>query len=149
MRVLLQRVTQATVSVASKNIAAIDAGLLAFVCAMTGDTAQTAHALAVKTAKLRIFSDELGKMNRSLLDVEGACLVVSQFTLAADTRKGKRPSYTQAAEPETALELCHTYAAALEELGSKVSTGRFGEDMQVLLINDGPVTIWLDSTEPN
>lgn len=145
MRALLQRTTSAQVTVAGKPVATTGPGLLILLCAMAGDTAAQSVALAAKTAKLRMFADDAGKMNRSVLDVAGECLVVSQFTLAADTRKGNRPSYLAAADPDDAVELCNLFTASLEEQGLLVRTGIFGADMQVELVNDGPVTIWLDS----
>lgn len=146
MRAVLQRVTSASVSVAGEVIAAIGPGLLVLVGAARADTPADAELLARKTAELRIFNDEQGKFNRSLLDVRGEALVVSQFTLFADTRKGRRPGFTEAAPPEVAAPLVDAYAAALRGLGVPVATGRFGASMQVALVNDGPVTILLDTT---
>ncbi len=144
MRALIQRVRQASVTVEGTCIGEIDAGLLILICAMDGDQpAQTAK-LAAKVSKLRIFRDEAGKMNRSLLDTGDAALVVSQFTLAADTRSGNRPGFSTAAKPEVGRALYEAFAQDLCELGVPVATGQFGADMAVSLVNDGPVTIWMD-----
>lgn len=119
-------------------------GLLVLVCAMGGDDDARPRALAERIAKLRIFSDEAGKMNRSVQDVGGSVLVVSQFTLAADTSRGNRPGFSAAAPPAEGERLYEAFVRALAALGLPVATGRFGADMQVALVNDGPVTIWLD-----
>ena len=148
MRVLLQRVGRAGVSVGGKVVGAIDAGYVLLVGVGEGDTDADADRLAAKVVGLRLFNDADGKFNHSLLDVGGGALVVSQFTLYAGVRKGRRPSFTAAARPEVAAPLCDHFAAKLRELGvSRVETGRFGEHMQVEIHNDGPVTIWLDSVE--
>ncbi|MDV7141648.1 D-aminoacyl-tRNA deacylase [Tropicimonas sp. TH_r6] len=144
MRALIQRVTQASVTVDGAVIGEIGAGVLALVCAMRGDSDAEAEKLAAKLSKLRIFEDEAGKMNRSLLDTGGEALVVSQFTLAADTSRGNRPGFSEAAAPEDGNRLYEHFAAHLASLGPKVETGRFGADMKVALLNDGPVTIWLE-----
>ena len=144
MRVLLQRVSEAGVAVDGTEIAAIGAGLLVLFCAEDGDDPSAADAMARKTANLRIFEDPDGKMNLSALDVGGAILVVSQFTLAADTRKGNRPGFSRAAAPDTAAALMAAFCDQLRALGLTVETGRFGAHMAVRLINDGPVTIWLE-----
>lgn len=144
MRALIQRVTQASVTVDGEIISEISAGLLVLVCAMQGDEKSNATALANKTSKLRIFTDEAGKMNRSLLDTDGQALVVSQFTLAADTNRGNRPGFSDAASPEKGRELYRYFADQLTQLGIDTAKGRFGADMAVRLLNDGPVTIWLD-----
>ena len=144
MRALVQRVTQASVTVAGERIGEIGPGLLILVCAMQGDSDDLPDRLAAKIAKLRIFRDEEGRMNRSLLDTGGAALVVSQFTLAADTSRGNRPGFSTAAPPDRGEALYESFAAALRALGVKVATGRFGADMAVALVNDGPVTIPLD-----
>ena len=115
---------------------------------MAGDEAAAGTALAAKIARLRIFRDEAGKMNRSLLDTGGAALVVSQFTLAADTARGNRPGFSTAAPPAEGERLYEAFAADLAALGIPVQTGRFGADMAVGLVNDGPVTIWLDTAQP-
>ena len=141
----MQRVTRAEVTVAGESTGAIGPGLLALVCAMPGDDEDSARRLAGRIAKLRVFADEAGRMNRSLLDTGGAVLVVSQFTLAADTRRGNRPGFTAAAPPDIAERLYLICAEALAEAGVPVATGRFGAEMQVALVNDGPVTIWLES----
>jgi D-tyrosyl-tRNA(Tyr) deacylase len=145
MRALLQRVKSASVDVAGQRIAAIDDGLLIFICAMAGDTPAQAEAMAAKIAKTRIFKDEAGKMNRSVTDILGSALVVSQFTLAADTSRGNRPGFSAAASPELGEQLYLHFAQALSALGLPVQTGQFGADMSVALINDGPVTIWLEN----
>ncbi len=145
MRALLQRVKSASVDVAGQRISAIDDGLLIFICAMAGDTPTQAEAMAAKIAKTRIFTDEAGKMNRSVTDVLGSALVVSQFTLAADTSRGNRPGFSAAAPPELGEQLYLHFAQALSALGLPVQTGQFGADMSVALINDGPVTIWLEN----
>ena len=146
MRALLQRVGRSAVEVREQTIGQIDQGLLILVCAMDGDGPKEADQLASKISKLRIFSDEAGKMNRSLLDIGGSALVVSQFTLAADTSRGNRPGFSSAAKPEEGRQLYEYFAKALEKLGIKVETGEFGADMRVSLVNDGPVTIWIDTT---
>ena len=147
MRAVLQRVTEASVEVEGVVVGAIAQGFVALVGVAEGDGVEQADALATKTAELRVFADDAGKFNRSLLDVGGAALVVSQFTLLADVRKGRRPSFTGAAEPSVAAELVERYAAALGEVGATVARGRFGAKMLVRLANDGPVTIILDSAE--
>ena len=144
MRAVLQRVTGASVAVEGVVVGQIEAGLLILVCAMQGDSEAQADQLAAKTAKLRIFKDAGGKMNLSLKDVDGSALVVSQFTLAADLR-GNRPGFSPAADPETGNRLYHRFSAALAALGVPVANGVFGADMAVSLVNDGPVTIWLDT----
>ncbi len=145
MRVVLQRVSEASVAVDGATIGAIGSGLVALVGIADGDDAAVVRRLAEKTAALRIFRDEAGRFDRSAVDVGGAVLVVSQFTLLADTRKGNRPSFTDAADPAVAAPLVELYAATLHELGLAVATGRFGADMTVSLVNDGPVTIVLDA----
>ena len=145
MRALLQRVTQASVSVDGQRIGACGPGLLILVCAMQGDTQAEADHLAAKIAKLRIFKDEAGKMNRSITDIGGSVLVVSQFTLAADTSRGNRPGFSYAAAPAQAEALYEYFAAQMAAQGVAVETGQFGADMQVELLNDGPVTIWMDT----
>lgn len=149
MRALLQRVTQASVTVEGETVGAIGSqaggGLLVLVCAMPQDDTATAEALALKIAKLRLFKDAAGKMNLSLIQTGGAALVVSQFTLAADTRRGTRPGFSYAAKPDLAEQLYVHFTAALRAFSIPVETGRFGADMSVTLTNDGPVTIWLDT----
>ena len=145
MRALVQRVTEARVSVGGAVIGEIGAGAMILVCAMRGDDADAADRLAGRVAKMRIFRDADDRMNRSLLDVGGAALVVSQFTLAADTSRGNRPGFSQAAPPDEGEALYQRFAAALQATGVPVATGRFGDDMAVSLVNDGPVTIWIES----
>lgn len=145
MRALIQRVTQASVAVDAAMIGEIGSGLLILVCAMQGDSEAQADQLAAKIAKLRIFRDEAGKMNRSLVDAGGSALVVSQFTLAADTSRGNRPGFSQAAPPAEGEALYTYFVRAMAALGIPVQTGQFGADMAVSLINDGPVTIWIET----
>lgn len=143
MRAVVQRVTSASVSVDGQATGAIGAGLLILICAMDGDTDAQAEAMAQKIAKLRIFKDEAGKMNRSVQDIEGAALIVSQFTLAADLR-GNRPGFSTAARPDEGKRLYELFTARMAAAGIPVANGIFGADMAVALVNDGPVTIWLD-----
>lgn len=147
MRVVLQRVSRASVAVEGETIASIDAGLLLFVGVADGDTAEEAARVAKKAAELRIFSDAEGRFNLSLLESGGQALVVSQFTLLADVRKGRRPSFVAAARPEDAAPIVDAFAQALRDLGVSAEQGRFGAMMQVSLENDGPVTIILDSDD--
>ena len=144
MRALVQRVTGAAVTVEGAEIARIGPGALVLVCAMQGDDTRTAEAMAGRLARLRIFRDAEGRMNLSLLDTGGAALVVSQFTLAADTRRGNRPGFSAAAPPDEGARLVAHCTRTLADLGVPVATGRFGAEMEVQLVNDGPVTIWLD-----
>ena len=144
MRALVQRVTEASVRVNGTVIGEIGHGVLILVCAMQGDGPDVSAKLADKISKLRIFKDDAGRMNRSLLDTGGAALVVSQFTLAADTSRGNRPGFSAAAPPEEGAALYETFKADMASLGIEVASGQFGADMAVALINDGPVTIWLD-----
>lgn len=143
MRALIQRVTEARVHVDDTLIGQIGPGLLIFVCAMQGDDASTSRVLAAKISKLRIFKDDAGKMNRSLVDTRGQALIVSQFTLAADTSRGNRPGFSAAAPPEEGRKLYETFVTDVAALGIQTATGSFGADMQVSLVNDGPVTIWM------
>jgi D-aminoacyl-tRNA deacylase len=146
MRVVIQRVSSASVSVDDTIIAEINKGLLLLVGIESGDELVDASYLAQKVVGLRIFADEQGKMNKSLLDNQADCLVVSQFTLYADTAKGNRPSFMRAARPEVAIPLYEFFLAELQRLLQKqVPRGRFGADMQIALVNDGPVTIIMDS----
>lgn len=146
MKLILQRVARASVRVDGELIANIGSGLLILIGVGPNDTVQHSAVLAKKTAELRIFEDENGKMNRSLLDVGGAALVVSNFTLYADASHGRRPSYTDAAPPALAEPLYLDFAAKLRENGvGDVQTGRFGADMKVELLNDGPVTLILEA----
>jgi D-tyrosyl-tRNA(Tyr) deacylase len=140
---LLQRVSQASVTVDGAMVGAIDSGLLVLVCAERGDTEREADALLAKLLGYRVFADEAGKMNRSVTDVAGGLLLVPQFTLAADTRSGTRPSFTPAASPEDGRRLFDHFVRSARVRHGKVETGRFGADMKVALINDGPVTFWL------
>jgi D-tyrosyl-tRNA(Tyr) deacylase len=145
MKALLQRVSEASVAEGDRVLGAIGPGLLVLLGVVDGDGAAEADRLARKTAGLRIFEDAAGKMNRSVLESGGGVLVVSQFTLAADLRRGNRPSFSAAAAPATAELLYERFCAALREQGVPVATGRFAARMAVRLVNDGPVTIWLDS----
>jgi D-tyrosyl-tRNA(Tyr) deacylase len=145
LRAVIQRVSRASVSVAAKVSGEIGAGLVVLLGVGRADTAESAAYLAEKIANLRIFSDVEGKMNLSLLDTRGAALVVSQFTLYGDTRGGRRPSFIQAAPPEEANRLYEEFVRSLRALGIKTETGVFQAHMQVELVNDGPVTILLDS----
>lgn len=145
MRALVQRVTHARVEVAGTTVGQCGPGLLILVCAMQGDTRSEAESLARKIHKLRIFRDDQGKMNLALKDTGGAALVVSQFTLAADTRSGNRPEFSTAAAPDLGEALYEHFAQSLRALGVTVETGQFGAEMAVHLVNDGPVTIWLDT----
>ncbi|MGQ3671532.1 D-aminoacyl-tRNA deacylase [Xanthobacter sp. TB0136] len=144
MRCLVQRVSSASVSINGHVESQIGEGLLVLVCAMQGDTQKDAEWLARKAANLRIFRDEAQRMNRSLLDVGGAALVVSQFTLAAET-KGNRPGFSSASAPEEGRALYEHFSREMASLGVPLANGVFGADMQVSLVNDGPVTIWLDT----
>lgn len=141
MIALLQRVSQARVDIAGQTVGAIAHGLLVLVCAEPDDTEAVGQKLLSKILKLRVFSDEAGKMNRSVQDVGGGLLIVSQFTLAADTRSGNRPGFTGAAAPALGEALYDRFVALAREQHPQVATGRFGADMQVHLVNDGPVTI--------
>jgi len=147
LKAVIQRVTKTSVSVGAETVGRIGPGLLVLLGVAQGDTAADARRLAEKTAGLRIFSDVEGRFNLSLLDTGGEALVVSQFTLLADSRKGRRPSFTGAAPPEEAEPLVGEYENALRRLGVRVAGGRFGAHMQVEILNDGPVTIILDSAE--
>ncbi|PWJ18291.1 D-aminoacyl-tRNA deacylase [Jannaschia seohaensis] len=141
MKAIVQRVTEARVDVGGETVGRTGPGLLILVCAMQGDTETNAEALAARIAKLRIFRDDAGRMNRSVRDVGGSALVVSQFTLAADTSRGTRPGFSTAAPPEMGERLYLHFADRLAAEGVPVETGRFGADMGVHLVNDGPVTI--------
>ena len=149
MRALLQRVSRASVSVEGTAIASVGPGLLVLIGVGHGDDDATADALARRITELRIFADEEGRTNRSILDVGGAALVVSQFTLYADTSRGRRPGFTGAADPALAERLYLRVADGLRATGvSDVQTGSFGAEMAVELVNDGPFTIWLDTAAP-
>jgi len=145
MKALLQRVTSASVSVGGEVVGRIGRGLVVFVGVAVGDTERDAQYLAQKAASLRIFADDAGKFNLSALDVKGELLAVSQFTLLSDTKKGRRPSFVEAAPPAQAEELFNCFVREAKATGLKVETGRFQQYMQVEIHNDGPVTIMLDS----
>jgi len=144
MRVVVQRVIRGRVSVQGRLIAEIGPGVVILLGIGAGDGEEQARYLAEKIANLRIFEDEQGKINRSLLDIQGAAIVVSQFTLYADTRKGRRPSFTDAAPPQLASPLVELFAALLRQQGVPTQTGEFGAHMLVEIHNDGPVTIWME-----
>lgn len=144
MRAVLQRVTEARVHVDGELIGETGKGFLILVCAMGGDSDAQAQRLAAKIAKLRVFKDDQGKMNLSIRDIGGSALVVSQFTLAADLR-GNRPGFSTAAPPAEGERLYRVFSQCLEAEGVPVANGRFGADMAVSLVNDGPVTIWMDT----
>ena len=145
MRIVLQRVSRASVSVGGETVAEIGPGLLLLAGVADGDSAAEADRLAKKCAEMRVFPDGEGRFSRSLLDTGGEALVVSQFTLLADVRRGRRPSFDGAARPEVAEPLVEAFAQALREAGVPTQTGRFGAKMDVALVNDGPVTIVIDS----
>lgn len=144
MRIVLQRVSRSAVEADGETTGQIGTGLLALVGVATGDTGTDASIAAAKTVGMRIFPDEAGKMNRSVADVGGAVLVVSQFTLLADVRKGRRPAFTAAARPEEAIPVLEAFTEAIKAEGVRVAHGRFGAHMKVDLLNDGPVTIVFD-----
>ncbi|MEM8825255.1 MAG: D-aminoacyl-tRNA deacylase [Pseudomonadota bacterium] len=141
MKAVVQRVSEARVEIDGTVVGRCGPGLMILVCAMQGDGEANADALAARIAKLRIFRDDAGRMNRSILDTGGDALVVSQFTLAADTSRGNRPGFSQAAAPDDGERLYEHFAQSLRDQGVPVETGRFGADMAVHLVNDGPVTI--------
>ena len=145
MRAVVQRVSRASVGVGGEIVGAIECGFLVLVGVTHADTAADAESLADKIVGLRVFEDDAGKMNLSLADAGGRCLVVSQFTLYGDCRKGRRPSFVAAAKPEQAERLYETFVAAIRSRGVEVATGRFRAEMSVELVNDGPVTLLLDS----
>ena len=145
MRAVIQRVTKASVAVDDQIVGEIQTGFLVLLGVEEGDTPQDMQYIAEKVPNLRIFRDEEGKMNRSLLDVGGALLAVSQFTLLGDARGGRRPSFITAARPETAVPMYEALVARWREMGIQVETGVFGADMAVSLVNNGPVTLLLDS----
>jgi D-aminoacyl-tRNA deacylase len=147
VRALLQRTTGARVRVSGEVVGEIGPGLVVLLGVGPDDAEAVADDLARKAAELRIFRDDGGRTNRSLLDVGGEALVVSQFTLFADTRRGRRPGFTGAASPDLAASLVERFAAALRGLGITVAQGRFGAEMAVELVNDGPFTIWLDTAD--
>jgi len=146
VRTLLQRVDRASVRIEGRDVASIDQGLLILLGVGHDDTEAIAIAQAKRVTELRIFADEAGKTNRSILDIAGSALVVSQFTLYADTSRGRRPGFTAAAAPDVAERLYQRFASALRDAGvTDVQTGEFGAEMLVELVNDGPFTIWLDT----
>lgn len=145
MRLVIQRVLESSVKVEEEIVGSIGAGFMVLCGVEEGDTADDVRYCVEKTANLRIFEDDAGKMNRSILDVGGEILAISQFTLAGDARHGRRPSFAKAARPETAVALYHAYCEGLRANGIHVETGIFQADMKVSLINDGPVTLLLDS----
>ncbi|CAH1850213.1 D-aminoacyl-tRNA deacylase [Convivina intestini] len=148
MRVILQRVSQASVRIDTEIVGQIDTGLMLLVGIGPDDQNEDIDYLVRKITRMRIFADDQGRLNRSILDIEGAILSISQFTLYADTKKSNRPSFTQAAAPDLANQRYQEFNQALMATGLTVQTGQFGADMQVSLVNDGPVTISLDSKAP-
>ena len=147
MRALIQRVKRASVTINSQITGKINEGLLIFLGVGEDDTEKQVQYLVEKCTGLRIFTDEQDKMNLSVKDIKGDILIVSQFTLYGDCKKGKRPSFVRAARPETAIPLYESFIAHCKNTGLNVQTGEFGADMQIELVNDGPVTIWLDTEE--
>lgn len=147
MRALLQRVSQASVTVDEQIVGQIGQGLLVFLGVGQGDSEIQVKTLVDKIVQLRIFGDDEGKMNRSLLDIQGEVLVISQFTLYADVRRGRRPGFTDAAPPPIAMELYEKFKAAFSNYNLPVASGIFGASMSIQLRNEGPVTIWIDSDE--
>lgn len=148
MRAVVQRVSRASVTVDGEPVAEIGHGLLVLLCIEAGDGEANADLFARKIARMRLFGDGEGRMNLSVLDVRGAVLSVSQFTLAADWRRGNRPSFSRAAAPEAAQALYERFCIMLEGEGVPVQRGRFAAHMDVALVNDGPVTIWMDAADP-
>ena len=148
MKAVIQRVSEASVTIESKKVASIGKGLLILLGIVDEDTHEDINWLSNKIANLRIFDDENGVMNHSIIDVDGEAIVVSQFTLQASTKKGNRPSYIKAAKPDVAIPRYEAFVSQLEiDMGRKVQTGMFGADMKVALLNDGPVTIIIDSIQ--
>ena len=147
MRALIQRVSKASVSIGDNLVSEINQGLLILVCAMADDNDLNVERMAAKISKIRIFSDENGKMNRSILDIGGEALIVSQFTLAADTTRGNRPGFSSAASPDKGEELYEYSIKELSKYGIDCKKGVFGGDMKISLVNDGPTTIWLDNAD--
>jgi len=147
MRAVVQRVKNASVSISDQTVGKCGNGALILVCAMKNDTVSQVEKLASKITKIRIYQDENHKMNHSLMDVNGSALVISQFTLAADLKRGNRPGFSEAAEPEQAKYLYNHFVSCLEKYGVSTQTGEFGSEMAVKLINDGPVTICLDTDQ--
>ena len=144
MRLVVQRVKSATVEVDGAAVGSIDSGLVALVCAMKDDDGQRIPQIAKKLVNLRIFRDESGRMNKSVRDIGGSCMLVSQFTLAADISRGNRPGFSMAAPPDQGKDLFEKFVECVREIGIPVQTGVFGAEMEVSLVNDGPVTIWID-----
>jgi len=147
VRALLQRVTRAEVRVGERVVGSIGAGMLILLGVGHGDDEATADALARRVCEMRIFEDDEGRTNRSILDVGGEALVVSQFTLYADTRRGRRPGFTDAAPPDVAIGLWRRVAAGIDAQGVRTAMGEFGAEMAVEIVNDGPFTIWLDTAD--
>jgi len=147
MRILLQRVSEAQVTINNQKVAQINQGLTLFLGIHKNDQIRDADYLVEKCLNLRIFADENGKMNRSVIDIQGAILLVSQFTLYADTRKGRRPGFSESAHPEIAIPLYEYVITQIKSKMGQIETGQFGADMKVDLINDGPVTIMIDSED--
>ena len=147
MRALIQRVSKASVSIGDNLVSEINQGLLILVCAMTDDNDLNVERMAAKISKIRIFSDENGKMNKSILDIGGEALIVSQFTLAADTTRGNRPGFSSAAPPDKGEELYEYFIKELNKYDIDCKKGVFAGDMKISLVNDGPTTIWLDNTD--
>ena len=147
MRAVIQRVKSASVSISDEIVGECGIGALILVCAMKNDTVSQIEKLAKKITKMRIYQDEDNKMNRSLIDINGEALVISQFTLAADLKRGNRPGFSEAAEPEKAKHLYSHFVSCLKQNGITTQTGEFGSEMAVKLTNDGPVTICLDSDQ--
>ncbi len=144
MRLVVQRVKFAKVEVGGATVGSIDTGLVALVCAMRDDDDQRMPQTAKKLVNLRIFRDESGRMNKSVRDIGGSCLLVSQFTLAADTSRGNRPGFSMAAPPDEGKNLFEKLVESVRSFGLQVQTGVFGAEMELTLVNDGPVTIWID-----
>ena len=147
MRALIQRVSQASVTVDGSLVSEIKYGLLILICAMNQDNELDAERMASKISKIRIFNDEMGKMNKSILDIGGEALIVSQFTLAADTTRGNRPGFSSAAQPDKGKKLYESFTSQFRGYGIKCKMGVFGADMKVSLLNDGPTTVWFDSVK--
>ncbi|MEM7073356.1 MAG: D-aminoacyl-tRNA deacylase [Pseudomonadota bacterium] len=147
MRILIQRVTDAEILFEGKQVSSIRQGLLVLVCAMRGDQPDDCSRLARKLVRLRIFEDEDGKMNHDLRTIQGEALLVSQFTLGADTSRGNRPGFSASSPPEEALALFKVFTEAVEAEGVAIKTGLFGKTTKIRLVNDGPTTIWIDSRQ--
>ena len=145
MRALIQRVIKANVKVDGKVISEIDKGLLIFICAMLHDDEKNVEKMASKISKIRIFNDDNSKMNKSIIDISGKALIVSQFTLSADTSRGNRPGFSSAATPEIGEKLYNNFIDYFGNLGIVCFSGIFGADMKVGLVNDGPITVWLNN----